>query len=262
MTRMFALVVCGLSFGCAFAHDLFIMPEKFRISPGETLTIAIHNGDQFPQSQSAPPMARLREAALHSPGKVTPVADLKLDGKRAVGTVAVVSPGYQILTIKVAENTENMEAGEFLDYLKEEGLSHVIDWRAKNSESDKKARERYSKYAKAIVLAGAPDAGFSRAAGLPIEIIPEQAPDAMKPGESLPVRVLFRGTPAANVQVIVASATGKPTPVGATAADGRISIRIPASGVYRLHALQMERCADPSAAEWESFWATLTFEVR
>jgi hypothetical protein len=207
-------------------------------------------------------MARLREPSLHSPGKVTPVADLKLDGKRAVGAVAVASPGYHILTIKVAENTENMEAGEFLDYLKEEGLSHVIDWRAKNSEADKKARERYSKYAKAIVLAGAPDAGFSRAVGLPIEIIPEQAPDAVKPGESLTVRVLFRGAPAANVQVIAASATGKPTPLGSTGADGRLPVRIPGSGTYRLHALQMERCADPAAADWESFWAMLTFEVR
>ncbi len=84
----------------------------------------------------------------------------------------------------------------------------------------------------------------------------------MKPGESLTVRVLFKGAPAANVQVIAASATGKPTPVGATAADGRISVRIPASGVYRLHALQMERCTDQSAAEWESYWATLTFEVQ
>ncbi len=168
MTRTFALVLCGFSFGCAFAHDLFIMPEKFKVSPGETLTVAIHNGDQFPQSQSAPPMARLREPLLHSEGNLTPVADLKLDGKRAVGTVAVATPGYHILTIKVAENTENMDSGEFLDYLKEEGLSHVIDWRAKNSEADKKSRERYSKYAKAIVLAGSPDAGFSRAVGLPI----------------------------------------------------------------------------------------------
>jgi uncharacterized GH25 family protein len=56
-------------------------------------------------------------------------------------------------------------------------------------------------YAKAIVLAGAPDEGYKRAIGLPIEFIPEKDPYQLKPGESLPVRVLVRGAPAKDLEV-------------------------------------------------------------
>jgi hypothetical protein len=40
---------------------------------------------------------------------------------------------------------------------------------------------------------------------------------------------------------------------------GRILIPVK-GGKWRLHAIQMERASD-SEADWESFWATLTFEI-
>ena len=78
---------------------------------------------------------------------------------------------------------------------------------------------------------------------------------------TLPVRVLLRGAPAAGLEIRTASPAGKIESSGKTSSDGRLSIRLAAAGPYRLHALHMERVTDGSA-DWESLWATLTFEVR
>jgi len=243
------------------AHDLFIVPSQFRVpSAGSPLTIGYHSGDGFPESTQVP--ARLRDAAIHGANGSLDVANLKTDGKRSVGTVTPTQPGHYIATTVAAANTIEMAPGEFLDYLKEEGLTHVIDARTQSGDSSKPARERYTKYAKSIFLVGAPNENYKKTLGLPIEIVPEKDPYAIKAGESLPVRVFVRGNPVAGLEIRTAtSGVAGVKSSGRTDDDGRISIPMAAAGSYRLHALQMERVTDGSA-DWESFWATLTFEVR
>jgi uncharacterized GH25 family protein len=272
VARFAGLASVLLLAGTAVAHDLYIVPGQFRATVGQPVTIGYHSGDGFPESTQNP--ARLQNATLYSAdGKVSlePRADAPpaaagaapVAAKRSIATATVPKSGHYITTIVAGTRTFSMKADEFLDYLKEEGLTHVIEARTKSGEANKDASERYTKYAKSIFLAGAPNDFFKKVIGLPIEIVPEKDPYALKPGESLPVRVLVRGTPAAGLEIRTASSgTEGPQLVssGKTGADGRISIPV-APGPYRLHALHMERVTDGSA-DWESLWATLTFEVR
>jgi len=95
---------------------------------------------------------------------------------------------------------------------------------------------------------------------LPIEIVPEKDPSQLRSGEALPVKVLFKGVPAKNLQLFAAS-TGAPANknIGKTDANGRIAVPV-TPGKWRLHTILMERITAPDA-DWESFWATLTFEI-
>ncbi len=52
------------------------------------------------------------------------------------------------------------------------------------------------------------------------------------------------------------------TVAGRTKSEGRVSINVDRAGKWRLHAIKMERCAEPQVADWESYWASLTFEIR
>jgi uncharacterized GH25 family protein len=259
-TALGLALVLGLA-GSALAHDLFIVPEQFRVAGGQTMTIGFHSGDGFPDSVQLP--QRLQNAAIHSGKAVTPIENLRADGKRSIGTANVPGSGHVIATIIAGANTISMEPKEFEDYLKEEGLTDVIEWRSANGEAQKPARERYTKFAKALMLAGAPNDGYKQAVGLQIEFVPEKDPYAHKAGEALPVQLLVRGKGAPNLEVRVASSAvlGKVESIGRTDANGKISIPVPAAGQYRLHAIHMERVTDGSA-DWESFWGTLTFEVK
>lgn len=141
----------------------------------------------------------------------------------------------------------------------------MIAWRSQHGEEKKPGRERYSKFAKSLLLSGTPDDSYRLALGFPIEIIPESNPYSLHAGGELPVRVLVQGKPAADIQLEAAWAENgksKTVVIGRTGAEGRIRVPLAAAGKWRLHSLKMERCADPAAADWESLWASLTFEIR
>jgi uncharacterized GH25 family protein len=253
----FALALILIVIQNAAAHYTFIMPEKFRVAPGDTVKIGFHSADSFPDSTAL--AKRLSEASLHAAGKTVAIA-MTEDGKRMVGNATIANGGYVIATVVNAASIEDMKAESFTKYLKEEGLHNIVDARATSSETDKPARERYTMWAKSILLAGAPNEDYKQPVGLPIEIVPEKDPAALKAGESLPVRVLFRGAPAKGLEVMATSASLKSHSIGKTDAAGRISVPV-TPGAWRLHTIFMERSSKEDA-DWESFWATLTFEVR
>jgi uncharacterized GH25 family protein len=247
--------------GTASAHYTFIMPEKFRVELGETLKIGFHSAEGFPESSEVG--KRLQNALLHTEGRAVPISGLAEEGTRMVATITVPSSGHVVATVVNPAAIESMEAESFTKYLQEEGLGNIVDARAKSGETDKPARERYTMYAKTIMLAGAPTDAYQRPVGLPIEIIPRQDPYALKDGESLPVQVLFKGAPARDLEVMALSTAVPPIKarsIGRTDADGRIIVPI-ATGQWLLHTILMERSSQ-SDADWESYWAALTFEIR
>jgi uncharacterized GH25 family protein len=244
--------------GSASAHYTFIMPEKFRVTAGESVTIGFHSADAFPESSSI--AKRLKDASLHS-ARGSVGLGLHEDGKRMAGVITVPASGHVIATVVNDSAVESMKAESFTKYLKEEGLTHIVDSRTERGETDKAARERYTMFAKTIFLSDSPDEGYKYVVGLPIEIVPEKDPYLLKPGEALPVRVLFRDAAARNLEVMAASAGAtKSSSIGKTDSNGKISIPV-TSGKWRLHTIAMERSSNPDA-DWESFWATLTFEVQ
>lgn len=258
MKRRTGLAVLGalLIAGNAAAHYTFIMPQKFRLAPGEALAVGYHSADGFPESSRAP--KSIEGAFVIAGGRRTPITNMTPDENRLVATVPAPS-GHIILTGMRPAVTESMSSGSFTNYLEEEGLQHVLDARAKNGETDKPGRERYSMFLKSILLAGAPDEGYKAIVGSPIEIVPEKDPYQIEAGEALPVRVLLRDKPASGLEIYAATPGQTNKSVGKTDAEGRLSVPV-TRGAWRLHTISIERVALPDA-DWESFWATLTFEI-
>lgn len=265
-TRFLISVGIGaVAVGGAIAHDLYVMPERFRVSAGETVAVALHNGDAFPESEASIAVERLRDTLARTSEKTVAIRNLRVRGNRTMGSFTVPGSGTVLLTAYTIPNFIEIQPNEASAYLKEEGLVEALDWRAKHGEGNKPSRERYSKYVKSLLLAGAPNDFYGTVAGLVIEIVPEKDPYLLEPGQSLPVRVLFRGTPAADLQMEAAWAGTHDKSVriaGRTDREGRIVVPLPRAGIWRLHTIKMERCSDPKAADWESYWASLTFEIR
>ena len=247
------------------AHDLYLMPEKFQVRVGAILRIAFRNGDSFPSSEVAPKVARLSKAQVAGKGGTAEIERLRETGKETVGEAKISSQGSLLISVQTVPNFIELEASKFESYLKEEGLTDVLEYRVQHRETHKPGRERYSKYAKSIVTAGKPDDYFRHIVGFPIEIVPLSDAAAVLPGANLPVLVLFRGKPVAGLALEVAwTADGRSETnvIGKTGQDGQIQVPISRAGIYRLHSLKMERCPNPKAADWESFWASFTFAVN
>lgn len=245
----------------AFAHYMFIMPDSFHVAPGEPLVLAIHNSDSFPDSDSA---ARIARIDLHASSSTNGV-DLTRVSRRMVGESIPVASGHVIATASTETMIYEMDAEEFLKYLQDESLTHVIEAREASGEADKPARERYAKHAKSIVLVGDADTDdqFGTVVGLPIEFVAEASPYLSTVGDDLPVRVLFQGQPAPDLEITASwiGANGvEVKKLGRTDAEGRLSVPLVASGAWRLHTILMEK-RDEADIDWESYWAILTFAV-
>jgi hypothetical protein len=247
------------------AHDLYLLPSAFRVDKGASLGIAFHNGDSFPESEVAPLLARLRDAHVTGQAGTAPVTNLRIVGKETIGEARIPGSGNLLVSVSTVPNFLSLAPDKFLEYLKEESLTDVIAWREKHGETSKPSRERYTKFAKSLVQSGASDDFYRHSLDFPIEIIPFADPSTVHAGGTLPVQVMLRGKPAAGIPVESAwtsQGKSKTTLIGRTGADGRISVPIAQPGRFRLHSLHMERCAEPAVADWESLWASLTFEIR
>ena len=256
---LFAVLALVFVVSEAAAHYTYIYPQAFKVASGETVIIGFHSGDGFPDSTAI--LKRLQEPTVRSERGTVKVDGLKEDGKRLAAAITVPASGHLIVTAINAAAMETMKPPSFEKYLNEEGLGHVVKARAERGETDKPGRERYTMYAKALLASPTPGDGYTMAAGLPLEMIPEKDPYRLQTGEALPVRVLLRGAPVANLDVTAAStAPGfKARVIGRTDASGRVTIPV-TKGQWRLHTIHMERVSEADV-DWESLWTTLTFEV-
>lgn len=249
----------------AWSHDLYLMPAPFVAQPGQEILVVYQNGDEFPEGVANVRPERLRRTELVWKGGRVPFEGITAEEKRTVARVRIPGSGSMVLLSHTIPNFIELEPEKFHHYLEHENLHHILEWRKRNGEAEKPGRELYSKYVKSLVVAGKADSFYSYKAGFVIEFIPEADPSSLSPGSVLPVLLMFRGGPAAGVAVESAwleKGVARMETIGRTDKNGRIRIPIRSTGPHRLHAIVMERCKDAARADWESFWATLTFEIR
>jgi hypothetical protein len=249
---LFLVVVAPLC-----AHDLYLMPRQFRPAPGDSLLISAHVGDGFPESEGPLDPQRLVESRW-STGE-------SIEGWRILGKATHVvtqpsGPGSRYAVITTKPRRIELVPAKFESYLREEGLASILEWRERHQEAGSPGRELYSKYAKTLVTVGEASNGWRQPAGVAIEFVPEKDPACLRPGEILPVRLLLHGRPLEDTQVAV-SWDGGHRVAGRTDAAGRIVVPIEAAGRHRLRSVTMKRVGPGKDVDWESFWASLTFEV-
>jgi len=84
----------------------------------------------------------------------------------------------------------------------------------------------------------------------------------MQPGATLPVQILHEGKPLANVLVVAMNAEAPMNKIKARSdKSGRASLSLDRAGYWLVKAVHMRPAPAASGADWESLWASLTFEL-
>lgn len=255
----------------ALAHDFWIEPESFRVPPKTALKVALKVGD-FALGDELP-RSDLRILDFSARTAVGAQAIVGRDGALPAGFVRPQSAGLHVLGYRSNHAFVELEGPKFEDYLREKGLETISAQRAAKGESLARARELYSRCAKALVQVG--EGGpqdFALMLDYPLEILPERNPGELfaqraEPA-ALPVRVFFNGAPlpgallgALELLPMRTDAPPQQPILARTDAEGRARIELPRSGRWMLAVVHMERAKEPERADWESFWASLTFEA-
>lgn len=269
-TRLPAIALLASAALCqvttALAHDFWIEPATFSPATGTSLPVTLRVGEDFNgTSQPFVPDWFVDFSVSSSSGR-EPVKGFVGDDPAA--TLALKTPGLRLIGYHSTRAFVDLEAGRFDKYLQAEGLEWVREQRRQRGQDNANGREYYSRCAKSLVSAndgrGAGDGkGFDQVLGYPLELIPRANPYALAPGQRLPLLLTWEGKPLAGVLVIAFTADQPAKRFQArTGRDGTVTLPLDRAGRWLVKAVHMIEVPDTDpAADWESFWASLTFEL-
>ncbi len=260
MALYFFVGAGALFVSSARAHDFWIEPQAFRPAVGASVPLRLLVGQHFKG-----------EPALYVPEQferyiyVGPGGEEKVQGTLGddpAGAVPVKEPGLYILGYysKKFEVTFDSLA-EFEQYLAMEGLERNLALAKKRASLRSGILEIYTRCAKSLIVAGGAGARDSdRVLGFPLELIAERNPYGGD--RTLPLRLIYQGKPLEGALVV---AFNKQAPLDKlklhTDKNGRVVFQLNKPGVWLITSVHMIPTSLLSRADWESFWASLTFEL-
>ena len=247
-----------------FAHDFWLVPQKYWISSGETLTISANTGMDFPNSLNPVTPDRVAQFILAGKTGIEELTDLSVQGNSLITAYTFEKPGTYVLATALKPKEIKLTAEEFNEYLLLDGLTSVYEFRKKEGILDKDAIEYYSKYPKTIIqVDNQLDQTAMKPLNLPVEIVPQVNPYELKLGDKLPVSVFFKGNalPKAELSWSYPGQGEKFAGTVETDKNGNATIPLTKTGPYVIRLTHMEWVKKPTH-EWESYWASLTFEVQ
>lgn len=245
----------------ASAHDFWLEPSLFRPTPGAVVTLGLRvgqnvSGDPVPRSE------RLLErfVVVSKGAPETPVRGF--EGRDPAGFFSVSYRGLYLAGYRSRPSPVELPAEKFEKYLIDEGLEAIVAIRQKKGESGKSGKEIFSRCAKTLLMSGDEPAGpFDKELGFTLELIPKVNPYDLR-GRPLALRLLFQKKPLAGALIVAMNAEDPAVRLTArTDRKGEVSLTLTTPGMWLIKAVHMIPAAPASGAEWESLWASLTFEL-
>lgn len=262
-----AALVLALALAPAIAaHDYWLELSKYRPAPGEGVLISHKVGEKL-AGEAVPrnPLAIVRFDLVAADGSAIPVPGR--DGFDPAGFLEVGAAGAGRIVFQSSRSFVELLPEKFAAYLELEGLEKIERERQRTGKGRELAREAFSRSAAAQVCIGAPGAAAQGTpmpvpAGLDLEIVPDRDLCAAKAGSEVGFRVLFHGQPAAGLLAMALSRTTPAAPLAArTDRRGHVTFKLDQPGLWLIKAVEMRPLASEPRADWESFWASLTFDL-
>jgi uncharacterized GH25 family protein len=244
----------------ALAHEFWLEPSSWRMASGQAVTFRLLVGDGFPGEPRPRNPDRLVRFDIVGPDGVASAIE-GLSGEDPAGSARLSRPGIHVVAFQGKPVRIELAAERFEGYLAHAGLERISELRAARGATALAGRERYSRCAKTLVAAGEPaGAGFDRVVGLPLELVPEVDPFALKTGDGFRVRALLHGDPLQGLTILAFAREGGNRARIRTDAEGRARFPVDQAGNWMISGVHMWESKDPDA-DWESLWSSLTFVV-
>ncbi len=286
MLLFFILMLPLVQQRSAFAHDIWLHAERYRLEKGDTLIVSQLLGAELetdllrPETTQELPVLRdmtPRFALITAQGSVNLLAELP-----DMRTQPVVQPvlerkvdfdGLALVTMEHAIIYTEFTSKEFLEYLDHEEFD-----REKFEEhmgSTPFQTEGYQRTLKCLVRVGEATGRatatevYKQVLGQTIEILLLQNPYRLDPGDDLEVRVLFDGEPLPGRLVNAYNSDGSGSVFkhrARTNADGIARFNLERAGRWLLRLVHLVPCSgrsevDCEDAAWESYWTAYSFEL-
>ncbi len=245
------------------AHDFWLAPDIYHTEAGDPVTVRFligHTGETEPWRLRWDRVVSLQ--SIHAQGLRDHQTDIVPGDTDGFAKTVFHRDGTHILAFASHHAEIILEADQFNDYLKKEGLTPAIELRRKLRATGEPGREIYSRRAKALIQVGDTVSGpVTEPIGHTLEIVPERNPYALDEGEDLTVRVLFLGKPLEGATIDMESLAHGQVTIGSRITDrqGRARFRFPRQGAWKLNVIWTRPLEDTDKADFETVFSSLTF---
>lgn len=265
MRRTLTLVIL---FFVLSSHELFLKSDTYFLEKNSRAELYLYNGT-FDQSENVITRDRIIKPLILGPDyQFTPAANDFYDkGDITYLKFKTGTTGTYVAGISTKPRAIELNGEDFTAYLEHEGLMEVLSDRKTNGIADQPAKEKYSKHVKALLQVGDETTNhFSTELEYPIEFLPLKNPYNLSIGDEMAFQLLFNGKPLGNHTVHVSSRKNLTVKNGEEASlrtnkDGEVSFTLDNAGHWYIATIQMLESTEEDF-DYESNWATLTFEVK
>lgn len=249
----------------AFAHEYWIAPLKYKVITKESFTVNCSVGEDFKGEVWAKRKDRTLQVKTFHNKEVKDITP-KFIAQDSVNIPMVLNEsGNHLIAIKTKPSYIEMDGNAFNEYLKEDGMSNILDYRANNNLSTKRSREYYQRCAKTLIqVDGKNDESYKINSGMMLEIIPQENPYSLQK-EELNVYFEFNGKPLTNYQVRTwCKKDGKliVKSFHTTDVNGFAKLPITEKGEWMISVVKMELFTKTDKADYESYWGSYTFNNK
>lgn len=233
------------------AHDMWIEPASFAPRVGDIVGAKLRVGQDLLGDPLPRDPALIQDFIVEDAEGRKPLVGRT--GADPAGYLRIAAPGLHVIGYNSKPSSVELTPEKFAAYLKEEGLDNIRP-------GGGKVRELFARCAKSLLNVGAPAARDHRL-GFTLELIAERNPYTLQPGEPLPVRLTYLDQPLAGALVTAISRRNPADKVSArTDKNGRVRLQLRPEGLWMIKAVHMIPATTP-AADFQSYWASLTFEL-
>lgn len=261
----------------AFAHDIWLTPDRFILERGDTLVVRQLTGTELEPERELPLYRRMtpRFELITPDGRVDLLSELPDERTRPevkpVLERVVDFDGLALVTMEHAPIYTAWSREAFLEYLEHEDFE--LDRYEPHMGRGGKETERYSRSLKSLVMVGSvskQDELYRTVLGQTLEIVLLDNPYFLDPGAELEARVLFEGRPLPNKQ-LMAFNTDERGDIAElrvrTDADGVARLRLDRRGLWLIRLVHLLPCGERAGLDceesyWESFWASYSFQLQ
>lgn len=263
------LVASAVSVTPVLAHDMFWRLTSYFVAPSTPVTLPVLNGT-FSKSENSIGWERVADVSIVSPSGRTAMdsAHWQTSGDTSQLAYTTGATGTYVAGLSTKPKEFQLDAKAFNGYLKDDGIPDILTLRRSNGSLNRPARERYSKHIKAIFqVGGTRTDAWQTPLGYAAEFVPLANPYTLKPGATLRLRCLVDGKPVANQLVLVGGRVGSTGDERLAShsmrsdTNGVVTVAVPKAGRWYVKFIHMVPVSD-GRVDYESKWATITFEIR
>jgi uncharacterized GH25 family protein len=251
--------------GNIFGHECWFEPGKFFLMPGETTAVRLFVGDGLVKDREEKVFERSKTTTfkLFSSSNKWDLITSVNEGAKPVYQFSGQPSGNYLIAMERNWSYITLEAKEFEDYLKVDGMDYISEERRKAGETNKEGKERYSRFIKGLIQVGdKQDSAYGKRLGLKLELIPTSNPYKKTIGDTIEFQILFDGKPLAN-RTVFADNSESETLRMVTDKNGKFAFKIGKPGLWLARLVTMRRCMiDCDGVVWESFWGSYSFGVK